>query len=93
MDRKDLRIEAAAIVDINGKMWTLPPPKRHHDIIRLMRESGYDGPVSGEDQQGFLLNNGKFCRRKPALGVADKAGQLKDGKCIHPTLLFSEDMW
>jgi hypothetical protein len=63
---KNLRVEAAAIKDIDGKIWTLPPPNRHHDVIRLMRESGYEGPVSHPDQQGFILNNGIFCRLRAA---------------------------
>lgn len=87
-----LRIEAAAIRDIDGKVWSVPPPGRHPDVIRLMRESGYAGPVSGNDLQGFLLSNGKFCRRIPAMRVARKAGQLKGGKSI-ASVLTSEDLW
>lgn len=66
VNRADLRIVAAAIRDIDGKVWSVPPPGRHHDVIQLMRAEGYTGPVSGEDQQGFLLNDGRFCRRKAA---------------------------
>ena len=89
---KNLRVEAAAIKDIDGKVWTLPPPNRHHDVIRLMRESGYEGPVSRPDQQGFILNNKIFCRRKPAQSIAENAGQVKNGKIIGYTLT-SEDLW
>lgn len=88
----DLKVETAAIVDADGKVWTLPRPNRHHDIIRVMRESGYDGPVSHPDQQGFMLNNGMFCRRKPAQSIAENAGQVKNGKIIGYTLT-TEDLW
>ena len=87
-----LRIETAAIRDINGKVWTLPRPRRHHDIIRSMREAGYDGPVNGVDQQGFVLSDGRYCRRKVAWHVAEDAGQLKNGKMIGPQLT-TEDLW
>ena len=91
-DNPILTIESAAIRDIDGKVWTLPRPARHHNIIKLMRESGYTGPVMGPDQQGFILSNGNFCRRKAALRVAEKAGQLKNGKTIS-SQLTTEDLW
>ena len=87
-----LRIDAAAIRDIDGNVWSLPQPARHHDVIRLMRESGYAGPVSGQDQQGFVLSDGRFCRRKAALSVAKRAGQLKGGKVIG-SQVTTEDLW
>lgn len=89
----NLLVVAAAILDIDGKLWTLPSPNRHHDIISFMRQSGYTGPVNKPDQQGFLLSNGIFCRRKPALKVAKEANQLKNGKSISSSMLFSEDVW
>lgn len=92
VNRADLRIVAAAIRDIDGKVWSVPPPGRHHDVIQLMRAEGYTGPVSGEDQQGFLLNDGRFCRRKAAYFVAVRAGQLKNGKTIS-SQVTTEDLW
>ena len=87
-----LRIEAAAIRDIDGKVWSLPRPARHHDVIRSMREAGYVGPVNGVDQQGFVLSDGRYCRRKAAWHVAEDAGQLKNGKMVGPQLT-TEDLW
>lgn len=87
-----LRIVAAAIRDIDGNVWQIPQPARHHDVIRLMRESGYTGPVSGKDQQGFVLSNGRYCRRAAALSVAKKARQLKGGKLIG-SQVTTEDLW
>jgi len=90
--KQPLRIEMAAIRDINGKVWSVPRPGRHHHVIRLMRESGYTGPVNGPDMQGFVLSNGQFCRRIPAMRIAKKAGQLLGGKSI-ASVLTSEDLW
>lgn len=87
-----LRIESAAIRDIDGNVWSLPQPARHHDVIRFMRESGYTGPVSGIDQQGFILSDGRFCRRKAAYSIAKKADQLKHGTMIG-SQVTTEDLW
>ena len=87
-----LKIVATAIRGVDGKVWSVPQPGRHHQVIALMRESGYEGPVSGEDQQGWLLSNGNFCRRRAGLSVARRAGQLKNG-VIAGSILTSEDLW
>ena len=88
-----LRVEKAAIRTNEGQVFSVDPPMRHHDVIRVIRESGYDGPVGG-DRQGFVLSNGRFVMRKAALRVAIKAGQVQRGKCHAPAVgLFSEDVW
>jgi hypothetical protein len=86
-----LTVVRAAIRDDRGAVWSLPQPNRHHDIIKVMREAGYDGPLRG-DQQGFVLSDGRFVRRKPAKMVAHRAGQIKRGETIAATLT-SEDLW
>ena len=85
-----LTVVAAAILDANGLAVSLPPPARHHTIIAHMVARGYKTPISGE--QGFILSNGRFARRKPALRIAQKANQIKK-KCGCASLLFSEDLW
>lgn len=91
-EMSELKVDSVAIRDVYGKVWSLPRPNRHHDVIRHMRESGYDGPVNGVDQQGFILSSGQFCRRKAALRVAEKAGQIKGSRTI-ANVLTSEDLW
>jgi hypothetical protein len=93
LNRDSLRVEKAAIRTNEGQVFTVDPPKRHHDVIRAIRESGYEGPVCG-DRQGFVLNDGRFVMRKAALRVAIKAEQARLDKCIAPGIgLFSEDIW
>lgn len=58
-----------------------------------MRAEGYEGNVNGIDQQGFLLNDGRFVNRRQALLIAKRAGQLKNGKSIGGSQLLSEDVW
>lgn len=86
----ELRIEAAAIFQ-GGRVYSVPRPGRHHDVIKKMvHEDGLPTPIRGE--QGFLLNTGKFVRRIPARRIAHEAGQfIKEP--IHPNELFSEDVW
>jgi len=48
-------------------------------------------PFTSLDAQGFLLSDGRFCRRKAAAGIAIKAGQIDELKW--PPDLYSEDLW
>lgn len=81
----------------NGKVYTLPKPNRHHDVIRhIATETGvervdYD-PKFGS---GFVDENGKLYTRKAAWGHAEDAKQLLPRA---PTdhrggTLYSEDVW
>lgn len=92
-DWRKMKIVAAAIM-IGERVWSLPPPARHYDVIRLMHEEGVERPDRGE--QGFLTDTNNFVRRKPALMIAENAGQLKrkqgQGTYQGPEL-FSEDLW
>jgi hypothetical protein len=91
--QSNLRVEKAAIRINEGEIYSVDRPGRHHDVIRLIRSSGYAGPVGG-DRQGFLLSDGRFVMRKGALRVAIKAGQVKREDCHAPGIgLFSEDVW
>lgn len=93
--REDLRVVAVAIKTLDGVVHTLPPPARHHDVIHALARAGMSqiehcGPM--EDSQGFLLNNGQFCRRAPAKLIAERGGQLiKRAMNLHE--LYSEDVW
>lgn len=92
MDRQEieessLRVVAAAIRKEDGRVFSVPAPGRHHDVIKLMGDE-----FQQCDEQGFLLSNGDWARRKPALYLAIRSGQIKEGKWpAHG--LFSEDLW
>jgi hypothetical protein len=89
LNRKDLRVVAAAVLR-DDLIYTMPPPARHHDIVHAMAKNGL--AQRGSDEQGFLLNDGHFCMRKAARIVAEDAGQLIRTP-EHKELLFSEDVW
>ena len=82
-------IEDAAI-RLNGKVWRLPRPKRHHDIIRMLAEMGDKTPIRGE--QGFWDSKEGFVDRNRAYEIALECKQT-DGATPVPGMLFSEDLW
>ncbi len=88
-----LRVVAAALLH-EGVTYSLPPPARHFDVMRdTVKRLGLESMPYHE--QGFLLSNGRFCRRKPAYIIAEKAGQLlprQPGGYNGPEL-YSEDVW
>ncbi len=90
MKREDLRVECAAIMGYDGIAYSLPRPARHNDVIQHMVALGHPTPISGE--QGFLLNDGRFVRRKAAAYVA-----IRNGQCDKVELpgigLLSQDLW
>ena len=82
-------------------IFALPKPSRHHNILWLMREYQwkYQSKPYG---QGFLLENGEFVSREEGLKIAIESGQVDPNNPsknnqyrdnIHPTQLFSEDLW
>ena len=88
-----LTVVKAAIRTEDGDVFSVERPGRHHDVIRLMRDSGYDGTING-DMQGFVLSDGRFVMRKAAMTAAVKSGQVTRDKCVAPGIgLFSEDLW
>lgn len=85
------RVEMAAIVGHDGKVYSLPRPNRHHNIIfHMAKNLKHKTPISGE--QGFVLTDGSFVDRKTAKLHAIANNQLLPG---HSKLdiLFSECVW
>lgn len=74
---------------IGQKIWTLPPPNRHHNVLWLMGEREVEGYHLCE--QGFLTDSGDFLTRSAARSYAMATGQCP--KPDHERHLFSEDLW
>jgi hypothetical protein len=92
-DLAQITMACAAIRLADGTIYSVPRPGRHHDVIRVIREAGITTPIR-QDQQGFLLSDGRWAKRMPALMVALKAGQIKEPLPPHSCHgLFSEDVW
>ncbi len=84
------RIKCAAI-RYDGMNYMLDPPKRHHDIIAFLDRNGLED-VAKKGEQGFMTDEGDFVRRRPALRIARKAGQIKQ-ETAPSHGLFSEDIF
>ena len=93
-------IKQAAILDKNGKIWTLPRPNRHGDIITLFE-------VFSTCIMGFIDENGKFYNRVEAWEHAIESRQdfytynpinpndrfITDVDLNRQSGLVSEDLW
>lgn len=82
-------------IKFNNKVYQLPPPNRHHDIIRLIASENGVG-INGPDVQGFVDEDGEFLTRKQAFALACVNGQLKrrtDPGTYQGNELYSEDLW
>lgn len=86
------RIVAAACIGPDGEVYHLPPPARHHDVMRMMGRKAEGWSVVPPDDQGFLTTGKRFVGRIAARMIARRAGQIS-GETFNPHMLFSEDLW
>ncbi len=87
----DEQIESAALL-VNGEVWTLPQPTRHHTLIQAWASAHWKDGKPGripEHDQGFVTSSGRFVERDEAARIAYAAGQIDAPKAG----LFSEDVW
>lgn len=91
--------ETPAIVGVAikyaGKVWSLPKPNRHHNVIRHIKEVTGSG-ISGPDVQGFITDDGIFLNRREAMALVKTNGQLnrRPGTQFYQGPdLYSEDLW
>ena len=80
-------------IRFQGRVWSLPKPNRHHDVIRhIVRETGVDTVDALGDDQGFLDETGEYLNRWRALRHAIRCEQVPASK-LGRRELFSEDVW
>lgn len=86
----------AAAIRQGDKIYSLPAPARHHDILRWMNNEGVKyNPEDDLDCQGFVASwygELRYVRRIPAKSIARENNQLlpRTSTCRE---LFSEDVW
>jgi hypothetical protein len=97
------RILSSAI-RFNERVWDVPRPGRHHDVIRHIIETNPAVQTVG-GEQGFLAGDGssqgRFVERIEARKIAEAAGQIIAGRRDNDGIpyvsqddrLFSEDVW
>lgn len=79
-------------IKYDGKVYSLPKPNRHHNVIRMIAEENGCG-IQGPDIQGFIDADGYFWNRKQALAIALSFDQILDKSKIRGDRLYSEDLW
>jgi hypothetical protein len=86
-------ITAAAIRDQDGKVWTLPQPARHCDVLKhIYEQTGKPTLGLHGDHQGFVTDTGRYVTRREGEIVARAKCQIKRGRIIGGELT-SEDLW
>lgn len=84
------RIVAAAIKHPSGRVYSVPAPGRHHNVIALMVKERAGQVMQSE--QGFLTSDDRFVDRIEARAIATAAAQLLERDGGLPKL-YSEDVW
>jgi hypothetical protein len=92
MAKKMERIVAAAI-RVGEEIVTLPPPARHHTLIKLIFERNDDGErvIIQPEDQAFITDTGRFISRVDAAVLAIANGQIEFARWGKE--LYSEDLW
>lgn len=92
----DKRVVAAAIRDTKtGKIYSLPAPNRHRDVIRSIgSQEDPDAFYSfSTSEEGFLLDSGEFVDRHTAWKYAIRSGQVDYAKTSRFKELNTEMLW
>ncbi len=77
---------------LNGVVWSLPKPFRHHHVLKMMFDHGTVWNDGDEKSQGFLDASGTYLTRREAEENAFANYQVKNGALIGG-ILTSEDLW
>jgi hypothetical protein len=88
---KPIKIKCAAIR--NPETGIVYEGTSHYKIgTQMIKDGACYPPYPGGVNQGFVTSDGMFVSRAAAMYIAAKAGQVIQGKTIHRTDLFSEDL-
>ncbi|MBS3648889.1 hypothetical protein KEU06_09745 [Pseudaminobacter sp. 19-2017] len=88
-------VAAAVRLERDNCTYSLLPPARHGEVIRLVNslyQKGNPEFVILPEEQGFVTSHGRFVGRREARAIASLAGQTSS-RDYNMTDLFSEDLW
>lgn len=83
-------IERAAVI-LDGEIWQLPRPARHHHILWAIDQVTGRGIEGIPDNQGFVTSTGRYVGREEAACIAVMADQIQEPR--YGRELYSEDLW
>ncbi|GHE81867.1 hypothetical protein GCM10019059_44590 [Camelimonas fluminis] len=85
-------ITGVAILDTQGRLWSLPKPHRHANIHALASFLNTSAEPGSDFREGFTTSHGRYLTREDALSLVRRTGQhLRNKKAAHR--LYSEDLW
>ena len=84
------RVIVAAAVRLDGVVWQLPSPARHHHVLWALDQVLPGRAIEAHDQ-GFVTADGDYVDRVDGSRLAIDAGQIE--RLQWPPYLYSEDMW
>jgi len=87
--KRDETIVCAAVL-LDGVIWQLPRPARHHHILWAL-DQVLPGRAIEAHNQGFMTSGGNYVDREAAAEIALAAAQV--GTLHAPPCLYSEDLW
>lgn len=76
-----------------GKLYQLPKPYRHHDLLDIMYKERGEVEQVAADEEGFYTSLGRYVNREEGLVIAKQANQILAERHNHPTELYSESVW
>lgn len=80
------------------KIYSLPPPARHHNLMKEAKNYGWTREEVLAADQGFMYVNNEtdpeiWCDRGLAFTIVAKNGQIVNILNSPPGILFSEHLW
>lgn len=84
----------AAAIKLGDRVFSLPPPARHHTILQHWPDDLSPRNarlVTARGIQGFVTRSGRFVEREEAGVIALAAKQI--ARLQWPPRLYSEDLW
>lgn len=84
------RVIVASAVRLDGAVWQLPAPARHHHVLWALDQVLPGRAIEAHDQ-GFVTVDGRYVDRLEGAQLALAAGQVTGLKW--GSELYSEDLW
>lgn len=81
----------AAAIKKGRKIYSIPKPARHSDVVHAMIRMGLGEP--SKEEYGFKLSDGIFATRNIAKRFAYRAGQITRERFMSEKVFTTEDLW
>lgn len=76
-----------------GKLYQLPKPNRHHNLLDLMYAENNGAFQVAADEEGFITSTGRYVNREEGYLIAQQANQIIAERHRPGDELYSESVW